>query len=111
VRFGNTAANRLVPNSLIDLWWFWPRQLTIRAAQIVDRDSPAAPRPTEIIEAAFNRTFDCAALMPGQTPRMRLRLEMQQDMQASAARVPHRQKTLAARAREKMTAVLLPEYG
>ena len=95
------GANRLGSNSLIDLVVFG-RAAAIRAAKIVDADSPVPAPNLKSVEKAFDR-FDGLRNANGGTPTAELRLEMQKTMQADAA-VFRTDKTLEE-GREKMIEV------
>ncbi|UOA32611.1 Succinate dehydrogenase flavoprotein subunit [Sulfitobacter sp. DSM 110093] len=95
------GANRLGSNSLIDLVVFG-RAAAIRAAKIVDADSPVPAPNLKSVEKAFDR-FDGLRNAKGGTPTSELRLEMQKTMQADAA-VFRTDKTLEE-GREKMIEV------
>jgi succinate dehydrogenase / fumarate reductase flavoprotein subunit len=86
------GANRLGSNSLIDLVVFG-RAAAIRAARVVDPETPPAPVPKAEVERALAR-FDAFRHASGGTPTAALRLEMQKAMQDDAA-VFRTDKTLA----------------
>ena len=86
------GANRLGSNSLIDLVVFG-RAAAIRAAKVVDPDSPVPSPNLASVEKALER-FDCLRHADGAIGTAALRLEMQQVMQADAA-VFRTDKTLA----------------
>ncbi|MGJ8544430.1 MAG: succinate dehydrogenase flavoprotein subunit [Sulfitobacter sp.] len=77
------GANRLGSNSLIDLVVFG-RAAAIRAAKIVDPNTPVPTCNQASIDAAFDR-FDGLRHANGAIPTADLRLEMQKTMQADAA--------------------------
>lgn len=95
------GANRLGSNSLIDLVVFG-RAAAIRAAKVVDPDSPVPSPNLASVEKALER-FDGLRHADGAIGTAALRLEMQQVMQADAA-VFRTDKTLAEGV-EKMEAV------
>jgi len=86
------GANRLGSNSLIDLVVFG-RAAAIRAAKVVDPDSPVPSPNLASVEKALER-FDGLRHADGAIGTAALRLEMQQVMQADAA-VFRTDKTLA----------------
>jgi succinate dehydrogenase / fumarate reductase flavoprotein subunit len=95
------GANRLGSNSLIDLVVFG-RAAAIRAAKVVDPNSPVPSPNLASVEKALDR-FDGLRHADGAIGTAALRLEMQQVMQADAA-VFRTDKTLAEGV-EKMEAV------
>jgi succinate dehydrogenase / fumarate reductase flavoprotein subunit len=95
------GANRLGSNSLIDLVVFG-RAAAIRAAKVVDPNSPVPSPNLASVEKALER-FDGLRHADGAIGTAALRLEMQQVMQADAA-VFRTDKTLAEGV-EKMEAV------
>ncbi|MDD9978854.1 MAG: succinate dehydrogenase flavoprotein subunit [Boseongicola sp.] len=86
------GANRLGSNSLIDLVVFG-RAAGIRAAQVVDPNSPNPSLNKKSVEKALDR-FDGLRHAKGTVATAELRLEMQKTMQADAA-VFRTDKTLA----------------
>jgi succinate dehydrogenase / fumarate reductase flavoprotein subunit len=95
------GANRLGSNSLIDLVVFG-RAAAIRAAQVVDPETPVPAANKGSVEKALSR-FDDLRHASGGTPTAALRDEMQRAMQADAA-VFRTDKTLAEGV-TKMTAI------
>jgi succinate dehydrogenase / fumarate reductase, flavoprotein subunit len=95
------GANRLGSNSLIDLVVFG-RAAAIRAGEVVNPKSAAAPVNTAEVDRALSR-FDDLRHAKGAVPTADLRLDMQRTMQSDAA-VFRTDKTLAEGV-EKMTAI------
>ena len=77
------GANRLGSNSLIDLVVFG-RAAGIRAAEIIDRDTPHRPLHGPSVDQALER-FDFYRNADGSVPTASLRLQMQTTMQQDAA--------------------------
>ena len=86
------GANRLGSNSLIDLVVFG-RAAAIRAAKVVDPETPNRPLNRASVDKAVAR-FDALRHADGPRPTAELRLAMQKAMQADAA-VFRTDKTLA----------------
>ncbi len=87
------GANRLGSNSLIDLVVFG-RAAALRAARVIDRESPSRPLNAASVEAAMDR-FDALRYADGTVPTAELRQKMQRTMQEDAA-VFRTDETLAA---------------
>jgi len=77
------GANRLGSNSLIDLVVFG-RAASIRAGEVVDKNSPNPVLNQASVDAAFDR-LDTLRNAKGGIPTADLRLEMQKTMQSDAA--------------------------
>ena len=87
------GANRLGSNSLIDLVVFG-RAAALRAARVIDRESPNRPLNAASVESAMDR-FDALRHAEGAVPTAELRQRMQRTMQEDAA-VFRTDETLAA---------------